>query len=121
MSTPSLDPDLVSAALEYHRHPSPGKISVVPTKALVNQRDLALAYSPGVAAACEAIVADAGELLEEAALAFHDGLGGERADVAEAQHRRAVGDDADEVATRGQRGGCACIGDDGLAGGGHAG
>ena len=60
MSTPSLDPDLVSAALEYHRHPSPGKISVVPTKALVNQRDLALAYSPGVAAACEAIVADAG-------------------------------------------------------------
>jgi len=56
--SPSLDADLVSAALEYHRHPAPGKISVVPTKALINQRDLALAYSPGVAAACEAIVAD---------------------------------------------------------------
>jgi malate dehydrogenase (oxaloacetate-decarboxylating)(NADP+) len=53
-----LDKDLVTAALEYHRHPSPGKISVVPTKGLSNQRDLALAYSPGVAAACDAIVAD---------------------------------------------------------------
>src|SRR5512137_2208052 len=58
MSTGTLDKDLVSAALEYHRHPTPGKISVVPTKALSNQRDLALAYSPGVAAACDAIVAD---------------------------------------------------------------
>jgi malate dehydrogenase (oxaloacetate-decarboxylating)(NADP+) len=57
----TLDRDLVSAALEYHRHPTPGKISVVPTKALINQRDLALAYSPGVAAACEAIVADPAE------------------------------------------------------------
>jgi malate dehydrogenase (oxaloacetate-decarboxylating)(NADP+) len=38
--------------------PTPGKISVVPTKGLINQRDLALAYSPGVAAACNAIVAD---------------------------------------------------------------
>ncbi|UUX96026.1 NADP-dependent malic enzyme [Aquabacterium sp. J223] len=45
-------------ALEYHEFPTPGKIAVVPTKALVNQRDLALAYSPGVAAACEEIVAD---------------------------------------------------------------
>ena len=61
MSTGTLDKDLVAAALEYHRHPTPGKISVVPTKALINQRDLALAYSPGVAAACEAIVADPGE------------------------------------------------------------
>ena len=61
MGNPSLDADLVAAALEYHRHPSPGKISVVPTKALINQRDLALAYSPGVAAACEAIVADPAE------------------------------------------------------------
>ena len=61
MSSPSLDRDLVAAALDYHRHPTPGKVSVVPTKALVNQRDLALAYSPGVAAACEAIVADPGE------------------------------------------------------------
>ena len=46
------------AALEYHEQGRPGKISVVPTKTLSNQRDLALAYSPGVAAACEEIVAD---------------------------------------------------------------
>jgi malate dehydrogenase (oxaloacetate-decarboxylating)(NADP+) len=46
------------AALEYHEFPTPGKISVTPTKQLVNQRDLALAYSPGVASACEEIVAD---------------------------------------------------------------
>ncbi len=61
MGNPPLDAELVSAALEYHRHPAPGKISVVPTKALINQRDLALAYSPGVAAACDAIVADPAE------------------------------------------------------------
>ena len=61
MSTQDLDKDLVAAALEYHRHPTPGKISVVPTKPLANQRDLALAYSPGVAAACEEIVADPAE------------------------------------------------------------
>ena len=53
-----LDKDLGLAALEYHRWPTPGKISVVPTKGLTNQRDLALAYSPGVAAACNAIVED---------------------------------------------------------------
>jgi len=53
-----MDKDLDAAALEYHRHPSPGKISVTPTKGLINQRDLSLAYSPGVAAACNAIVAD---------------------------------------------------------------
>src|SRR5512141_143874 len=46
------------AALEYHEFPTPGKISVTPTKQLTNQRDLALAYSPGVAAACEEIVRD---------------------------------------------------------------
>ena len=46
------------AALEYHEFPTPGKISVTPTKQLTNQRDLALAYSPGVASACEEIVAD---------------------------------------------------------------
>ena len=45
-------------ALEYHEFPTPGKISVVPTKALANQRDLALAYSPGVAYACTAIQHD---------------------------------------------------------------
>lgn len=49
---------LRKAALEYHEFPTPGKISVTPTKPLSNQRDLALAYSPGVAAACEEIVAD---------------------------------------------------------------
>jgi malate dehydrogenase (oxaloacetate-decarboxylating)(NADP+) len=50
--------DLRRAALEYHEFPTPGKIAVTPTKQLVNQRDLALAYSPGVAAACEEIAAD---------------------------------------------------------------
>ena len=50
--------ELKQAALEYHRLPTPGKLEVAPTKPLANQRDLALAYSPGVAAACEAIVAD---------------------------------------------------------------
>ncbi len=48
--------ELRRAALEYHEFPTPGKIAVTPTKQLVNQRDLALAYSPGVAAACEEIV-----------------------------------------------------------------
>jgi malate dehydrogenase (oxaloacetate-decarboxylating)(NADP+) len=49
------------AALDYHRLPRPGKISIAPTKGLTNQRDLALAYSPGVAAACEEIVRDPAE------------------------------------------------------------
>ncbi len=49
---------LRKAALEYHEFPTPGKIAIAPTKQLTNQRDLALAYSPGVAAACEEIVAD---------------------------------------------------------------
>lgn len=56
-----MEKDLDAAALEYHRLPTPGKISVVPTKGLINQRDLALAYSPGVAAACNAIVAEPAE------------------------------------------------------------
>lgn len=46
------------AALDYHEFPVPGKISMTPTKPLVTQRDLAVAYSPGVAAACEEIVSD---------------------------------------------------------------
>ncbi len=54
MST-SDDSTLREAALAYHEFPTPGKISVTPTKPLLTQRDLALAYSPGVAAACEAI------------------------------------------------------------------
>ncbi len=49
---------LRQAALDYHEFPTPGKLSVTPTKQLINQSDLALAYSPGVAAACEAIVED---------------------------------------------------------------
>jgi malate dehydrogenase (oxaloacetate-decarboxylating)(NADP+) len=53
-----LNPDLRRAALEYHEQGHPGKIAVTPTKQLTNQRDLALAYSPGVAAVCEAIVED---------------------------------------------------------------
>ncbi|HWK47427.1 MAG TPA: NADP-dependent malic enzyme [Stellaceae bacterium] len=53
--------DLRESALEYHRFPTPGKIAIVATKPLANQRDLALAYSPGVADACMAIVADPAE------------------------------------------------------------
>ncbi|MDR3508672.1 MAG: NADP-dependent malic enzyme [Caulobacteraceae bacterium] len=55
-----MDEDFRKAALDYHRLPRPGKLSVEPTKRMATQRDLALAYSPGVAAACEAIVADPG-------------------------------------------------------------
>ena len=58
MPTPDAKAELRRAALEYHEFPHPGKISVTPTKQLSNQRDLALAYSPGVAAACEDIVSD---------------------------------------------------------------
>jgi malate dehydrogenase (oxaloacetate-decarboxylating)(NADP+) len=50
--------NLKESALEYHRHPTAGKISVMPTKPMATQRDLALAYSPGVAEACLAIVED---------------------------------------------------------------
>jgi malate dehydrogenase (oxaloacetate-decarboxylating)(NADP+) len=53
-----MDDSFRRAALDYHRLPKPGKIAVTPTKGLVTQRDLALAYSPGVAAACEEIVAE---------------------------------------------------------------
>src|SRR3954453_16127668 len=53
-----MEEQLKHAALEYHRLPTPGKISVVPTKQLFTQRNLALAYSPGVAYACKAIEAD---------------------------------------------------------------
>ncbi len=50
--------ELRLAALEYHEFPTPGKIAIAATKQMINQRDLSLAYSPGVAAACEEIVAD---------------------------------------------------------------
>jgi malate dehydrogenase (oxaloacetate-decarboxylating)(NADP+) len=53
--------DLAKAALAYHRLPRPGKLEIQATKPLANQRDLALAYSPGVAAPCLAIAADPGE------------------------------------------------------------
>ncbi len=53
-----MDERIRAAALEYHRNPKPGKIAVTPTKALTNQADLSLAYSPGVAAACDEIVRD---------------------------------------------------------------
>jgi malate dehydrogenase (oxaloacetate-decarboxylating)(NADP+) len=53
-----MDHDFRKAALDYHRLPRPGKLSIEPTKTMATQRDLALAYSPGVAAACEAIKAD---------------------------------------------------------------
>ena len=55
------DDSLRDAALDYHRHPRPGKLAIRATKPLANQRDLALAYTPGVAFVCEAIVRDPGE------------------------------------------------------------
>ena len=53
-----MDDDFRRAALDYHRFPRPGKLAIEPTKRMASQRDLALAYSPGVAAACEEIAAD---------------------------------------------------------------
>ena len=53
-----MDDDFRKAALDYHRLPQPGKLAIEPTKRMATQLDLSLAYSPGVAAACEAIVAD---------------------------------------------------------------
>lgn len=56
--------ELKQAALDYHRLSPPGKIKVVATKAMITQRDLALAYSPGVAYACEAIAEDPNQASE---------------------------------------------------------
>jgi malate dehydrogenase (oxaloacetate-decarboxylating)(NADP+) len=53
-----MDEDFRKAALDYHRLPRPGKMAIEATKRMATQRDLALAYSPGVAAACEEIAAD---------------------------------------------------------------
>jgi malate dehydrogenase (oxaloacetate-decarboxylating)(NADP+) len=58
-----VDEQLKKNALEYHSQPRPGKISILPTKSLTNQRDLALAYSPGVAAACEEIERDPAQVV----------------------------------------------------------
>ena len=60
----NLSEELRLAALAYHRLPRPGKLEIQATKPLANQRDLALAYSPGVAAACEAIAANPAEAAE---------------------------------------------------------
>jgi len=60
----AVDEQLKRNALEYHRLPRPGKISILPTKQLTNQRDLGLAYSPGVAAACEEIVRDPAQAMQ---------------------------------------------------------
>jgi malate dehydrogenase (oxaloacetate-decarboxylating)(NADP+) len=56
--TQNISEDLKASALAYHRAPKPGKLAIVATKPLATQHDLALAYTPGVAVACEAIVAD---------------------------------------------------------------
>jgi malate dehydrogenase (oxaloacetate-decarboxylating)(NADP+) len=60
----NLSDDLRASALAYHRGPKPGKLEIAATKPLGNQHDLALAYSPGVAAACEAIAANPAEAAE---------------------------------------------------------
>ncbi len=65
------DQSLSEAALAYHRYPTPGKLEISATKNMVNQRDLALAYSPGVAAACKAIEEDP---LEAASLTTRSNL-----------------------------------------------
>ncbi|CAN5660505.1 hypothetical protein BH23PSE1_BH23PSE1_09230 [soil metagenome] len=57
MTDPAAD-NLRQAALEYHEHPKPGKLEIRATKPMANQRDLARAYSPGVAEACLEIAAD---------------------------------------------------------------
>jgi len=58
------DDDVRAAALDYHRRAPAGKIGVIPTKPLATQRDLALAYTPGVAAACEAVAGDPAQAAE---------------------------------------------------------
>src|SRR5690349_20526906 len=58
MTDPTNRESLREQALAYHELPTPGKLSVTPSKKLTNQHDLALAYSPGVAIACEEIAAD---------------------------------------------------------------
>ena len=56
-TTPDKHAELRQASLDYHEHPTPGKVAISAPKQLTNQRDLALAYTPGVAAVCEEIVA----------------------------------------------------------------
>ncbi|WP_311269877.1 NADP-dependent malic enzyme [Sphingobium sp. WCS2017Hpa-17] len=59
-----MDDNTRRAALDYHRYPQPGKLRIEPTKRMVNQRDLALAYSPGVAAPCVEIAADPAKAMD---------------------------------------------------------
>ena len=59
-----MEDSLREAALEYHRNPKPGKMSIVPTKPMETAKDLALAYSPGVAIPCEEIAADPSKALD---------------------------------------------------------
>ncbi len=66
------DGDIREEALAYHRANPPGKLGIVATKPLANQRDLALAYTPGVAAACNLIVEDADEAASMTAFAVVD-------------------------------------------------
>ena len=63
------DKEIREAALEYHRQSPPGKIALQPTKQIVSQRDLALAYTPGVAAACDEIARDPHEASKRTARA----------------------------------------------------
>src|SRR6266540_6163718 len=63
------DQNIRQSSLEYHRAHPPGKVSILPTKQLTNQRDLALAYTPGVAAACDEIVRDAAQAVRYTARA----------------------------------------------------
>ena len=67
------DDTLREAALDYHRFPMPGKISVQPTKAMATQRDLSLAYSPGVADACMEIAHNPAEAMTLTSRADHLG------------------------------------------------
>ena len=60
----NMSEDLRSGALVYHQYPKPGKLEIRATKPLANGRDLSRAYSPGVAAACEAIVSDPDSALD---------------------------------------------------------
>ncbi|MCF5961093.1 hypothetical protein L2231_23680, partial [Xanthomonas perforans] len=62
--------DFKQAALDYHRQQPAGKIKVTATKPMLTQRDLSLAYSPGVAFACEAIVEDATQASELTTVSF---------------------------------------------------
>jgi len=64
MTSTNASDDLRNSALHYHRFPRPGKLEIQPTKPLANQRDLALAYTPGVATACEAIAKNADQVAE---------------------------------------------------------